>query len=201
MAATQKELFDFLKTLTDKMSEKLQEKGKGKEPASSDDTKVIPMHTIDDDEFQKAAEKTSSGEPANFITRQKFLNPNSMFFIRNQQIVENAAHENDATTDNGMNEGNENDDVADNGMNEMNVSDGAAGNGIDQGNGNVNVGVVDNGVNDNENYRSVANDMNDLNGNDGVCYLNIENEGAELRDRDMFDPGNWNTIDKNLLSF
>ncbi|XP_026398695.1 zinc finger MYM-type protein 1-like [Papaver somniferum] len=132
-------------------------------------------------------------------------------------------NEGNGIADNGMNEGNVSDGAADNGIEDDNVNVGVSNNGVNEGiNGNVNVGVADNGVNDNENYGSAANSMNDggyevNNENEGVDGDNrdrneddvntttenneVENCGDKLTDRDMLDPGNWETIDKKLVDF
>ncbi|XP_026459845.1 zinc finger MYM-type protein 5-like [Papaver somniferum] len=122
------------------------------------------------------------------------------FLIRNQPIVGNATNEDDATADKGMNEGNENDGIADNGMNEGNVSDGAADNGIEEDN--VNVDVANNGVN--EGIKGADGDNRDRNEDDANTTAEnneVGNCGDKLTDRDMLDPGNWETIDKKLVDF
>ncbi|XP_026455621.1 zinc finger MYM-type protein 1-like isoform X2 [Papaver somniferum] len=144
------------------------------------------------------------------------------FLIRNQPAIENKGDEDNATDDNGKNEGNGDDGAADNGLNEGNGDDGAADNSMNEGNGDD--GVVDNGMNEsnenegdadnsvnegNVNDGGVENGMNDINENDRrgdnvnktVGTNEVGNYCEELSHIDMFDPANWNTIDKKLVDF
>ncbi|XP_026437843.1 putative uncharacterized protein DDB_G0286901 [Papaver somniferum] len=144
------------------------------------------------------------------------------FLIRNQPAIENKGDEDNATDDNGKNEGNGDDGAADNGLNEGNGDDGAADNSMNEGNGddgvadngmnegNENEGDADNSVNEgNVNDGGVENGMNDINENDRrednvnktVGTNEVGNYCEELSHIDMFDPANWNTIDKKLVDF
>ncbi|XP_026458768.1 zinc finger MYM-type protein 1-like [Papaver somniferum] len=144
------------------------------------------------------------------------------FLIRNQPAIENKSDEDNATDDNGKNEGNGDDGAADNGLNEGNGDDGAADNSMNEGNGddgvadngmnegNENEGDADNSVNEgNVNDGGVENGMNDINENDRrgdnvnktVGTNEVGNYCEELSHIDMFDPANWNTIDKKLVDF
>ncbi|XP_026438767.1 zinc finger MYM-type protein 1-like isoform X1 [Papaver somniferum] len=144
------------------------------------------------------------------------------FLIRNQPAIENKGDEDNATDDNGKKEGNGDDGAADNGLNEGNGDDGAADNSMNEGNGDD--GVADNGMNEgnenegdddnsvnegNVNDGGVENGMNDINENDRrgdnvnktVGTNEVGNYCEELSHIDMFDPANWNTIDKKLVDF
>ncbi|XP_026378744.1 uncharacterized protein LOC113273201 [Papaver somniferum] len=139
------------------------------------------------------------------------------FLIRNQPAIENKGDEDNATDDNGKNEGNGDDGAADNGLNEGNGDDGAADNSMNEGNGDdgvadngMNEGDADNSVNEgNVNDGGVENGMNDINENDRrgdnvnktVGTNEVGNYCEELSHIDMFDPANWNTIDKKLIDF
>lgn len=73
MATTQKDLCNYLKNLTDKMSEKTQdgsEKGKAKETSPAAGPEISPIHVMDDDEFRKDTDNPPANESAGFITRE-----------------------------------------------------------------------------------------------------------------------------------